>query len=292
MFFYRLCDKHSKVWYSLEKSSLFQDHTEAAQMVSYRSNNGSQFLIVNSDFQAVSGIRYKISDNLSLVLSNQKEDQDEINKHALRLNFDYDVEFNPNQGGAGKASNYLFVFLLPGIAILILIGFGLVYAIRRVRKGGRFIHDHIDGRFVLTSEKEPDPAARSVSSRDFTVAPPMSNRNKQRATADRTQRRSRQSYNPKKRAATERESMKVDFSLPTGKKADSFTRISESQEYSLGTDSKLDDSRPSIDPTPMVEPNSIITNTEYIMPQLADRPSESERIDEGTLQEKFDTRED
>lgn len=59
--------------------------------------------------------------------------------------------------------------------------------------------------------------------------------------------------------------MKLPFSLQEGKKADSFNRISESQEYSLGPDSKLDDSRPSIDQTPMMEPNSIMTGNEYTL---------------------------
>lgn len=65
--------------------------------------------------------------------------------------------------------------------------------------------------------------------------------------------------------------MKLPFSLQEGKKADSFNRISESQEYSLGADSKLDESRPSIDQTPMMEPNSIMTGTEYSMDPV--RPS-------------------
>lgn len=114
-------------------------------MVCYKSSNGSQFLIINSDYPTVSGIRYKVSENLSLVLSNSKEHQEVIDKHALRLNFDYIVDFNPNLGVNGKNKNYLLAFLLPTLAVLILIGFGLVYVIRRVRKGGRFIHDHIEG---------------------------------------------------------------------------------------------------------------------------------------------------
>lgn len=148
-----MSDKHSKVWYSIDKSTLFQDHTEPAQMVCYKSSNGSQFLIINSDFATVSGIRYKVSENLSLVLSNSKEHQEVIDKHALRLNFDYIVDFNPNLGVNGKNKNYLLAFLLPTLAVLILIGFGLVYVIRRVRKGGRFIHDHIEGSVLLTKTK-------------------------------------------------------------------------------------------------------------------------------------------
>lgn len=124
-------------------------------MVCYKSSNGSQFLIINSDFPTVSGIRYKVSENLSLVLSNNKEHQDIIDKHALRLNFDYIVDFNPNLGINGKNKNYLLAFLLPTLAVLILIGFGLVYVIRRVRKGGRFIHDHVEGSGILTKTKNP-----------------------------------------------------------------------------------------------------------------------------------------
>lgn len=123
-------------------------------MVSYKSSNGSQFLIINSDYPTVSGIRYKVSENLSLLLSNSKEHQDSIDNHALRLNFDYIVPFNPNLGVNGKNKNYLLAFLLPTLAVLILIGFGLVYVIRRVRKGGRFIHDHIEGEFFLIQTKK------------------------------------------------------------------------------------------------------------------------------------------
>jgi hypothetical protein len=153
LFFYRLSDKHGKVWYSIEKSILFQDHTEEAQMVCYTSSNGTQFLIINSDYPTVSGVRFKITDNLELVLSNSKEHQDEIDNHALRLNFDYIVEFNPSQPISGKTKSYLLLFLLPTLAVLILIGFGLVYVIRRVRKGGRFIHDNFEGSLLHKQTK-------------------------------------------------------------------------------------------------------------------------------------------
>lgn len=113
-------------------------------------------------------------------------------------------------------------------------------------------------------DKEPDGGARSVSSRDFSLAGTQTLRIKNRTT-EKASRKSRHSHTQKKRAATEKESMKLPFSLQEGKKADSFNRISESQEYSLGPDSKLDDSRPSIDQTPIMEPNSIMTGNEYTL---------------------------
>jgi hypothetical protein len=59
--------------------------------------------------------------------------------------------------------------------------------------------------------------------------------------------------------------MKVHFSLHIGNGADFNGRISESEELSGTSDSKLDDSRGSLEPTPMVEPNSIMVGVSHRM---------------------------
>lgn len=107
-------------------------------------------------------------------------------------------------------------------------------------------------------------------------------------TTEKGSRKGRQSHAQKKRAATERESMKLPFSLQETKKLDSFNRISESQEYSLGADSKLDDSRHSIDQTPIMEPNSIMTGNQFSIEPIRPSvdPSEPTQSEQG-LKEKL-----